>query len=122
MAKVLAPPFWSDIERMPEKEQELALALRQVYGSIMLNGPFAILVAHHGELIGLTDRIRLRPLTIGEKDDMVYYSSEESAIRLISPQLDKAWTPMGGEPVIARVKQNELRTTESKVEAALSRR
>lgn len=122
MAKVLAPPFWSDIERMPEKEQELALALRQVYGSIMLNGPFAILVAHHGELIGLTDRIRLRPLTIGEKDDMVYFSSEESAIRLISPQLDKAWTPMGGEPVIARLKQNELQTTESKVEAALSRR
>jgi glutamate synthase domain-containing protein 1 len=103
MAKVLAPPFWDDIERMPKKEQELALALRQVYGSLMLNGPFAILVAHHGELIGLTDRIRLRPLTVGEKDDMVYFSSEESAIRLISPTLDRAWTPMGGEPVIAKL-------------------
>lgn len=122
MAKVLAPPFWSDIERMPEKEQKLLLALRQVYGSIMLNGPFAILVAHHGELIGLTDRIRLRPLTIGEKDDMVYFSSEESAIRLISPSLDKAWTPMGGEPVIARLKQDGLQTTENRVEAVLSRR
>jgi len=103
MAKVLAPPFGDDIERMPKKEQELALALRQVYGSLMLNGPFAILVAHHGELIGLTDRIRLRPLTVGEKDDMVYFSSEESAIRLISPTLDRAWTPMGGEPVIAKL-------------------
>jgi glutamate synthase domain-containing protein 1 len=89
---------------MPEKEQKLALALRQVYGSLMLNGPFAILVAHHGELIGLTDRIRLRPLTVGEKDDMVYFSSEESAIRLISPKLDRAWTPMGGEPVIVKLK------------------
>ena len=122
MAKVLAPPFWSDIERMPEKEQKLLLALRQVYGSIMLNGPFAILVAHHGELIGLTYIIILRPLTICEKDDMVYFSSEESAIRLISPSLDKAWTPMGGEPVIARLKQDGLQTTENRVEAVLSRR
>jgi glutamate synthase domain-containing protein 1 len=104
MAKVLAPPFWNDIERMPEKDKKLALALRQVYGSLMLNGPFAILVAHHGELIGLTDRIRLRPLTVGEKDDMVYFSSEESAIRLISPNLDRAWIPMGGEPVIVKLK------------------
>ncbi len=78
-------------------------ALRQVYGSLMLNGPFAVLIARHGELIGLTDRIRLRPLTVGEKDDMVYLSSEESAIRLISPELDKAWIPMGGEPIIVRL-------------------
>jgi hypothetical protein len=32
---------------------------------------------------------------------MLYLSSEESAIRLISPELDKAWSPMGGEPIIA---------------------
>ncbi len=122
MAKVLAPPFWNDIERMPEKEKKLALALRQVYGSIMLNGPFAILVAHHGELIGLTDRIRLRPLTVGEKDDMVYFSSEESAIRLISPKLDKSWTPMGGEPVIVKLKQESNRLPDSREEAVPSRR
>ncbi|MDD4873457.1 MAG: glutamine amidotransferase family protein [Dehalococcoidales bacterium] len=104
MAKVFAPPFWDDIDRMPPKEHELVQALRQVYGSLMLNGPFAVLIAHHGELIGLTDRIRLRPLTIGEKGDMVYLSSEESAIRLVSPELDRAWIPMGGEPVITRLK------------------
>jgi glutamate synthase domain-containing protein 1 len=118
MAKVLAPPFWNDIERMPEKEKKLALALRQVYGSLMLNGPFAILVAHHGELIGLTDRIRLRPLTVGEKDDMVYFSSEESAIRLISPELDRAWTPMGGEPVIVKLKADNCINQDNKKAAA----
>jgi glutamate synthase domain-containing protein 1 len=117
MAKVLAPPFWNDIERMPQKERELAQAIRQVYGSIMLNGPFAILIAHHGELIGLTDRIRLRPLTVGEKGDMVYFSSEESAIRLISPVLDKAWTPMGGEPVIVRLKTDNTQKSGNKKEA-----
>ncbi len=106
-AKVLAAPFWNDIDRMPEKEQTLARALRQVYGSLLLNGPFAVIIAHAGEMIGLTDRIRLRPLTVGEKGDMVYLSSEESAIRLVSPQLDRAWIPSGGEPVIARLKSAE---------------
>ena len=104
VAKILAAPFWDDIERMPKKEKELSLALRQVYGSLLLNGPFAVIIAHQGEMIGLTDRIRLRPLTVGEKGDMLYLSSEESAIRLISPELDKSWIPMGGEPVIGRLK------------------
>ncbi|MBN1177047.1 MAG: glutamine amidotransferase family protein [Dehalococcoidales bacterium] len=105
-AQVMAAPFWNEIERMPEKEKKLALALRQVYGSLLLNGPFAVVIARQGEMIGLTDRIRLRPLTVGEKDDMLYLSSEESAIRLICPDLDNAWIPMGGEPVIGRLKKN----------------
>jgi len=104
VAKVLAPPFWDAIERLPKEEQELMLALRQVYGSLLLNGPFAVIIAHHGEMIGLTDRIRLRPLTVGEKGDMLYLSSEESAIRLIAPDLDKAWIPMGGQAVVGRLK------------------
>jgi glutamate synthase domain-containing protein 1 len=104
VAKILAPPFWSDIERMPPGEQKLMRALRQVYGSLVLNGPFAVIIAHHGEMIGLTDRIRLRPLTVAEKGDMLYLSSEESAIRLICPELDRAWMPMGGEPIVGRLK------------------
>jgi glutamate synthase domain-containing protein 1 len=103
-AKVLAAPFWDDIERMPEREQELTRALRQVYGSLLINGPFAVVIAHQGEMIGLTDRIRLRPLTVGEKGDMLYLSSEEAAIRLISPELDNVWSPEGGQPVVARLK------------------
>jgi glutamate synthase domain-containing protein 1 len=103
-AKVLAAPFWDDIGRLPEEEKQLMTALRQVYGSLLLNGPFAVVIAHTGEMIGLTDRIRLRPLTVGEKGDMLYLSSEESAIRLVCPDLDKAWIPTGGEPVIARLK------------------
>jgi glutamate synthase domain-containing protein 1 len=103
-AKVLAPPFWDDIERMDAREQKLMRAIRQVYGSLLLNGPFAVIIARNGEMIGLTDRIRLRPLTVGEKGDMLYLSSEESAIRLICPDLDKAWIPTGGQPVIGRLK------------------
>ena len=102
-ARVLAPPFWFDIERRAPEEQKLLRTLRQVYGSLLLNGPFAVIIAHHGEMIGLTDRIRLRPLTIGVKGDMLYLSSEESAIRLICPDLDRAWIPIGGESIVGRL-------------------
>ncbi len=102
-AKVLAPPFWSEIERMPAEEQKLLRTLRQVYGSLLLNGPFTVIIAHREEMIGLTDRIRLRPLTVGTKGDVLYLSSEESAIRLVCPGVDRTWTPMGGEPVVGRL-------------------
>jgi len=103
MAKILAPPFWSDIQRMPLEEQKLMRILRQVYASLLLNGPFTVIIAHQGEMIGLTDRIRLRPLTAAVKGDMLYLSSEESAIRLVCHDLDRAWIPMGGEPIVGRL-------------------
>jgi glutamate synthase domain-containing protein 1 len=100
MAKVMASPFWDQIERLPELERDLVRALRQVYGSLLLNGPFTIIIANRGQMIGLTDRVRLRPLTAGTKGQILFISSEEAAIRLISPQLDKVWIPVGGEPII----------------------
>jgi len=104
-AKILAPPFWADIERRSPEEQRLLRTLRQVYGSLLLNGPFTVIIAHQGEMIGLTDRIRLRPLTVGVKGDMLYLSSEESAIRLVCPDLDRAWIPTGGEPIVGKLKE-----------------
>ncbi|MFC2058795.1 hypothetical protein ACFLTS_04015 [Chloroflexota bacterium] len=104
VANILASPFWSDINRRSPGEQSTLQALRQVYGGLLLNGPFTIIIAHHGEMIGLTDRVRLRPLTVGVKGDMLYLSSEESAIRLICPDLERAWIPVGGEPVVGRLK------------------
>ena len=105
VAKVLAPHFWSYIERCPPEEQRLFRTLRQVYGSLLLNGPFTVIIAHQGEMIGLTDRIRLRPLTVGVKGSVLYLSSEESAIRLVSPDLDRAWIPMGGEPIVGSLEK-----------------
>jgi len=104
VARILAPPFWTDIERYPPGEQKLFRTLRQVYGSLLLNGPFTVIIAHHGEMIGLTDRVRLRPLTVGVKDNILYLSSEESAIRLICPDLDEARIPAGGELVVGSLK------------------
>ncbi len=107
VARILAPPLWTDIERRPPGEQKLFRTLRQVYGSLLLNGPFTVIIAHHGEMIGFTDRIRLRPLTAGIKDNTLYLSSEESAIRLICPDLDESWIPVGGEPIVGRLKTSQ---------------
>ena len=103
-AKVFAEPLWSEIDEMPPEERQLYTVLRQTYGSLLMNGPFGVLIAHHGEMIGLTDRIKLRPLVAGTRGDLVYMSSEESAMRLVSPILDTFWAPRGGEPVIGRLR------------------
>ncbi len=105
--KALAAPFWSDIDRMQTKGESKAdayEALRMVYGGGLLNGPFAIILGHANGMVGLSDRVKLRPLTAARKDDMLYIASEEAAIREISPELDKVWNPKAGEPVIGKLK------------------
>jgi glutamate synthase domain-containing protein 1 len=97
---VFAPPFWDEIDRMPEEQKQAFTALRMVYGSALLNGPFAILVSDGDCLMGLNDRIKLRPLVIAEKGHNVFMSSEESSIRDVCPELDTVWAPKAGEPVI----------------------
>jgi glutamate synthase domain-containing protein 1 len=103
VSQILASPFWGEIEQQDPRKRQVLQALRQTYGSLLMNGPFSIIVAHHGEMIGLTDRIKLRPLIAASKGDLLYLSSEEAAIRLVSPMLDKLWTPRGGEPIVGRV-------------------
>jgi glutamate synthase domain-containing protein 1 len=105
ISNILAPPLWIEIDRMPEKKRKIYTMLRQCYGSLLMNGPFAVIVAHHGEMIGLSDRIKLRPFSAGIKGNLLFLSSEEAAIRSISPNLDKTWNPRGGEPVVGRLKK-----------------
>jgi len=107
VAKILAPPIWDVIDQMNEKEKKLLTTLRMVYGPLLMNGPFAVIIGQTGKMIGLTDRIRLRPITAATRGEMFYISSEEAAIRLISPQLDRVWTPNGGEPVVGEL--NDMR-------------
>jgi glutamate synthase domain-containing protein 1 len=107
-SQVLAPPFWTEIN----EQRNIQLALRQTYGSLLMNGPFSVIVAHNDEMIGLTDRIKLRPLTAGTRGDHLYLSSEEAAIRLVSPTLDKSWNPRGGEPVVGRLGPSKVRGME----------
>ena len=55
--------------------------------------------------MALNDRLKLRSMVAGEKDDLVFISSEEAAIRTMEPDAENIWAPAGGEPVIIRVKE-----------------
>jgi glutamate synthase domain-containing protein 1 len=103
--KILAPPFYSIIDRMDESDRTKLKAIRAVYQSCLLNGPFAIIVGFRDGIIALNDRIKLRPLVAGETRDFVYVASEESAIRALAPELDRVWMPRGGEAVIATLEE-----------------
>lgn len=103
--KVLAAPLWKDIDKMEPDQKELFTALRQVYASALLNGPFSFIIANSRAMIGLNDRIKLRPMTVGKKGDMVYMASEESAIIEICPDLDEVWITKGGEAIIVELEE-----------------
>ena len=100
---VFASPLWNELANRSEREQQLYRQLRQTYGSLLLNGPFTIIVARDGEMIGLGDRIRLRPLGAAIHGSILYISSELAPIHLVDPDLDCTWTPEGGDPVIGRL-------------------
>jgi len=99
-ANVLAAPFWSTIEHMPEDEKRRMLLLRQRFPSMLINGPFSILVGFTGGMMALNDRLKLRSMVVAETEDMAYVASEECAIRRIAPDVTNVWAPRGGQPVI----------------------
>ncbi len=100
---VLASPLWSEIERMGDDERELSLALREVYGSAMLNGPFAIVLGFDGGMVAINDRIKLRPLVAARQGSILMVASEESVLHEVLDAPERVWSPRAGEPVIARV-------------------
>ncbi len=101
----MAPPTWREIDRR-DGDMEIARALRIIYGSVLVNGPFAILLGHKRGLIGLNDRLKLRPLVAARKDNTLYIASEESGIREICPSPDRVWAPKAGEPVVGWLKED----------------
>ncbi|BCV21447.1 class II glutamine amidotransferase [Moorella sp. Hama-1] len=104
-ARVLAAPFWQEIDRLPAGERDLYTRLRVVYGSLLLNGPFSIIVGFSGGIMALNDRLKLRPLVAGAQANTLYVASEEAAIREICPDVEQVWYPRGGEPVVGRLEE-----------------
>jgi len=108
VGKILASPFWSQIERAKDKEEKAFLrSLRTIYGSALVNGPFAVVVANSTYMVGLNDRIKLRPLVAARKGNFLYISSEEAAIREVCKDLDTVWMPSAGDPTIGRLKDGQ---------------
>jgi glutamate synthase domain-containing protein 1 len=105
-AAVFASPLWYELEHMAPAQQQIYRILRQTYGQLLLNGPFTIIVARNGEMIGLGDRIRLRPLVAAIKESTLWVASELSAIYIVEPKTEQTWIPQGGQPVIGRLGQS----------------
>jgi glutamate synthase domain-containing protein 1 len=97
---VAAAPFWQTIEDMPDGDRQIHEYLRNVFSAQLITGPFSIIAGFEGGMMALNDRLKLRSMVVGEKGDKVYISSEEAAIRIIEPDLEKIWSPRGGEAVI----------------------
>ena len=103
-AGVIAAPFWSTIAAKSDEEREKFTYLRSAFASLLITGPFSIVLGFDGGLMALNDRLKLRSMVVGEKDDKVLIASEEAAIRVMEPEAENIWAPAGGEPVIVRVK------------------
>ena len=103
---MIAAPFWSTIEGKTDLyDKEKHMYLRTLFPSLLITGPFSIVLGYNGGLMALNDRLKLRSMVVGEKDDRVFVASEEAAIRVMEPEAENLWAPSGGEPVIVRVKE-----------------
>ncbi len=105
-ASVIAAPFWSTIQaKTDEEDKRKHMYLRTVFPSLLVTGPFSIVLGFTGGLMALNDRLKLRSMVIRDTEDMVYVGSEEAAIRAMTYDSGDVWAPLGGEPVIFRVKE-----------------
>ena len=105
-SEVIAAPFWSIIEAEKDEERRERLTyLRRIFPSLLVTGPFSIVCGFTGGLMALNDRLKLRSMVTGQKDDMVYIASEEAAIRAMESGAENIRYPAGGECVIVNVKE-----------------
>lgn len=103
---VVASPFWSTIANKTDiEDKEKHTYLRTLFPSLLITGPFSIVLGYNGGLMALNDRLKLRSMVVGEKNNKVYIASEEAAIRVMEPNVENIWAPAGGEPVIVNVKE-----------------
>ena len=107
--KALAPPFWKDIDRMAPEQRKAYEAIRMVYGSALMNGPFSII---SGLQQGHDRPERPHQAQAHDRRDKgrrcLYMSSEEAGIRIIEPDPDVVWAPKAGTPVISLLEDDAI--------------
>ena len=59
------------------------------FSGLLVTGPFSIILGFDGGLMALNDRLKLRSMVVAEKNDKVFVSSEEAAIRVMEPDAEK---------------------------------
>ena len=58
MTSVIAAPFWSTIEQMEPDKREKLTYLRNAFSSMLITGPFSILLGFEGGMMALNDRLK----------------------------------------------------------------
>lgn len=104
ISSVIAASFWQTIDRKSEEEKKRLTYLRNAFASQLITGPFSIIVGFEGGIMALNDRLKLRSMVVGNKGDKVYLASEECAMRIIEPNVENVYAPLGGEPIVVRLK------------------
>ena len=74
-----------------------------MFSSLLITGPFSILIGFDGGMMALNDRLKLRSMVCAEKGEAVYFASEECAIRVMEPDVETLWAPRGGQAVVVRL-------------------
>ena len=107
MSSVIAASFWDTIDHKDPQEAKVQTYLRKIYSSLLITGPFSIILGFNGGLMALNDRLKLRSMVTARKGNTVYIASEEAAIRAMEPDVTNLYAPAGGEPFIVLTDEYE---------------
>lgn len=113
-AHIMTASAWDEIDRMDPEQAKFETALRMAYSSALVNGPFSVILGSEEGLLALNDRLKLRALMVGEKNDMVYLASEQAAIEIVCPDAENIRAIDGGVPFVVQLDEVAKRkSTES---------
>ncbi|MCK5594784.1 glutamine amidotransferase family protein [bacterium] len=105
VCKIIDAPLWEEIDRNgDDEERELLKTLRIIYSSALINGPFSIIISDGNIMMGLNDRVKLRPLVSLKDGDTVYMATEECAIREVCKSKKEIYYSKSSEPIIGKLK------------------
>lgn len=102
-AHIMTASSWEDIDKLPKELAAYETALRVVYSSALVNGPFSVILGSDEGLLALNDRLKLRALMVGEKGSMVYLASEQAAIEVVCPDAENVRSIDGGVPYVIQL-------------------
>ena len=102
-AHIMTASSWDEIDRMDPERARYETALRIVYSSALVNGPFSVILGSEEGLLALNDRLKLRALMVGEKNRMVYLASEQAAIEVVCPDAENVRSIEGGVPFVVQL-------------------
>lgn len=114
-AHIMTAPEWDEIDAMEPALRAYETALRTVYSSALVNGPFSLLVGSAEGIMALNDRLKLRALMVGEKGSLVYLASEQAAIEAVCPDVENIRAIEGGVPFIVELDEVARRKAERAV-------